>query len=291
MKPKRPPKTEAVIFPFDLFGGGGCGAGADAIHEALGEILADNREETTATRADAYTEHIRLTRVPFDEMSACENWRRLGRDAALQAFNRDGLVLWIAGSHLGVLPVYETLGARARQTLVIQLDGHLDIQNFADSNPQPTHGNFLLHGDGPLPEVINIGHRDLLLEPNHIARTYAGAYSAEMLVTETEVALRQIQERADAAANVFLDIDCDVFDPGVFPAVAEPVPFGLDAAMVLRVLNAVWSERVSGMAISEYCPASDLGDRCLAMVMWLVEWVLLKQHEIGASQTASRRVR
>jgi arginase family enzyme len=78
---------------------------------------------------------------------------------------------------------------------------------------------------------------------------------------------------------VFIDIDCDVFDPVFFPAVSHPLPFGIAPTTFLRILDAVWSERVAGISISEFEPARDQNDRSLATLVWLLGYVLLKRHE------------
>ena len=41
-------KTSLIVFPFDLFGSGGAGAGAALIADEFREILADNRRESFA---------------------------------------------------------------------------------------------------------------------------------------------------------------------------------------------------------------------------------------------------
>ena len=84
---------------------------------------------------------------------------------------------------------------------------------------------------------------------------------------------------ARGAAHVFIDLDCDVLDRAYFPAVSHPVPFGLSPHLVLRLLDAVWSARVVGMAVSEFDPARDTGDHSLATMMWLLEYLLLRRYE------------
>ena len=69
-------RTTAVVFPFDLFGTPGAGAGAALLGDELREVLADNRRETVATRARAYTEHVRFREVAFETTEQCSNWRR-----------------------------------------------------------------------------------------------------------------------------------------------------------------------------------------------------------------------
>jgi arginase family enzyme len=158
------PGTLAVIFPFDLFGSGGSGRGAALVGDELREILADNRRERVPTRAAAYTSRLRLREVLFDTLTDYQNWRSHGRRAIRHALRRNDFLLWITGNHLGALPLYDELAAAGGRCLVVQLDAHLDIHRFADCTPELSHGNFLLHCAGPLPPLLNIGHRDLLLQ-------------------------------------------------------------------------------------------------------------------------------
>ncbi|MFO0926614.1 MAG: arginase family protein [Gemmataceae bacterium] len=90
---------------------------------------------------------------------------------------------------------------------------------------------------------------------------------------------RSCSRLADAADEVYLDIDCDVFDPVLFPAVGQPVPFGLAPPVVLAVIDAVWSDRVRGVFLSEFVPARDRDDGCLATLAWLIEHLLLRRYE------------
>src|SRR5262249_21044949 len=163
-----------------------------------------------------------------------------------------------------VLPVYEELGGEPENTLVVQLDAHLDIHHFADCTAELSHGNFLLHSEQPLPAIINLGHRDLLLPPEYVAKYYQNTFAAADLALDPEPALRELRRVSASAGRVFLDIDCDVFDPAFFPAVTNPQPFGLSPQMLLRCVGAVWSERVAGVALSEFDPGRDRDDRSLA---------------------------
>ena len=55
--------------------------------------------------------------------------------------------------------MYEELsgkGKRESNTLVIQFDAHLDVYNLSDCTAELSHGNFLLHGAGPLPAIVNV---------------------------------------------------------------------------------------------------------------------------------------
>src|SRR5262245_66153920 len=109
-------------------------------------MLADNEREQTATRARAYQDKVRLKEFTFEKLTDYEDWRTKARQAIEQAFRKRDFLMWIAGNHLAALPVYDALPAR--NTVVVQLDAHLDIYNLADCTAELSHGNFLLHAAG-----------------------------------------------------------------------------------------------------------------------------------------------
>jgi agmatinase len=274
---RRRRKTAALFFPFDLFGSAGTAQGAELLADGFREMLDDNQREAKPTRARAYADSVRVQEFNFQTAGDFENWRSRGRQAIRRAWEKHEFLLWITGNHLGVLPVYEEA---ARETLVIQLDAHLDIYHLSDCTKELSHGNFLLHAASPLPRIINLGSRELLLTPDHIAKYYADVFAAENVAVEPDAVVREIRLASEAAGAVFLDIDCDVFDPAFFPAVTNPLPLGIDPRMLLRVLDAVPTEKLIGIAVSEFAPARDRNDQSLATLLWLLELILLRQNEV-----------
>jgi arginase family enzyme len=271
-------KSKVVFFPFDLFGSRGTAAGVELLADAFREMLADNRREKVPTRAAAYSPHVRHREFSFQTIDDLHSWRKRARQVVRQILARGEFLFWVAGNHLGVLPIYEELGSHAN-TLVIQFDAHLDVYNLSDCTSELSHGNFLLHGDGPLPTILNVGSRELLLRPEFVRCTYRAVYPASSLAIDPAPTLAGIRAASASADRVFLDLDCDVFDPAFFPALTHPQPFGLSPPLVLRLLDAAWSERVVGVSISEFDPARDVRDQSLATLVWLLEYVLLKRHE------------
>jgi len=198
--------------------------GAELLADAFQEMLADNKREKKPTRAGAYTSKVTFEEFTLDTIEAYSSWRRDARTAIHDVWQRGDFLLWVTGNHLGVLPVYDELVKK--NVVVIQFDAHLDIYNLADCTEELSHGNFLLHVDGQLLPVVNVGHRELLLRPEYIARYYRQTYSAAELALDPEPALLAIQEMCADAESVFLDLDCDVFDPAYFPAVRPSVADG-----------------------------------------------------------------
>jgi arginase family enzyme len=283
LNPLDPVQTTACFFPFDLFGSAGCRAGAELLADAFREMLADNRRERVPTRARSYTDKVRLRQFNFAALPAYQNWRARARQVIRQVFRRGDLLLWITGNHLGVLPVYDQLASHAPKTLVVQLDAHLDVYNLSDCTTELSHGNFLLHCAGTLPVLWNIGSRELLLRPDYVQQYYRKVFPAAALAVDPEPALCQIREASLAAEHVFIDLDCDVFDPAFFPGVTHPLPFGLSPHLVLRFLDAAWSERVLGIAVSEFDPGRDRNDQSLSTLVWLLEYLLLRRYELPES--------
>jgi agmatinase len=270
-------KTTALFFPFDLFGSSGTAAGAELLADAFKEMLADNRRERVPTRARAYAGKVRARELVLDTVAAYQHWREDARRAIRAVLARGDFLFWVTGNHLGALPLFDELsGTRA---VVVQFDAHLDIYNLSDCTSKLSHGNFLRHCAGRLPALINVGHRELLLRPEYIARYYQQTFAATELALDPGPALAKVGQICAQAERVFFDLDCDVFDPAYFPALAQPVPFGLSPQLVLRFLEAAWSERVAGVALSEFNPAQDRRDRSLETLMWLLEYLLLKRYE------------
>lgn len=269
-------KVQAITFPFDLFGSAGTGAGAQLLGDAVREMLADARRETRPARSDAYRDHVRVREFSFDTPAQVADWRKTARGAVRSALKAGDRVLWLAGNHLAALPVYEELG---RDALVVQLDAHLDIYNLADCTPELSHGNFLLHAQEPLPAVVNVGSRDLFLSSAHTGEHYHEVFNAEAIAGDPDKVVQRLAKLAKAAPRVWIDLDCDAFDPAFFPAVQHPLPMGLSPAFVLRVLAAVGSDRVVGVSVSEFDPGRDRADQCLGTLIWLLEWCLLRWFE------------
>jgi agmatinase len=270
-------KTHAHFFPFALFGHPGTQGGAELLADAVRELVADARKEKTPNRARAFSRHVVVEEHLLETMEDLVHWLPRAREAVRSVWTKQDFLLWAAGNHLGVLPLYEELAST--DTLVVQFDAHLDVYNLDGCATELGHGNFLLHADKPLPPIVNVGHREQVLDPKHVQETFLETYSAIDLACRADEAIAKLKNRCDAAPRVVIDIDCDVFDSVHFPAVAQPEPFGLTPLLFLRLLDAVWSDRVVGLAISEFDPARDRNDMSLALLLWLIEHVLLRIYE------------
>jgi arginase family enzyme len=289
--------TSIVIFPFDLFGGGGTAAGAQLLGDALREMFRDNDREKKPARARAYQDFVSLKEITFNTLASYDKWQSKARRTIRQALHKGDFLVWVAGNHLSALPIYEELAADQPDTLVIQFDAHLDVYNLSDCTSELSHGNFLRHCQGRLPQIVNLGHRDLFLPAEYVKQYYLKTFSAAELAIDPKPALSYLRRAVRRAERVFIDLDCDVFDPAFFPAVGQALPFGLAPALLLRLLHAAIAngarnsvasggrksagidDRIIGVALSEFEPARDVNDRSLGTLLWLIEHLLLLRYE------------
>jgi agmatinase len=264
---------QAVVFPFDLFGSAGTAAGAQLLGDAIQEMIDDAERETQPARSQSYRNCVDLVEFPFDTLEEISGWRATGRETISAALEEADFTLWLTGNHLGALPIYETLGP---DDLILQFDAHLDAYNLADSTTELSHGNFLLHlPPGKHPRVVNIGSRDLFLPDQHSLQHFHDILTAELLTSAPDKALAKLNALTKKAKRIWIDIDCDAFDPAYFPAVPLQLPFGLAPREVLRILQSIWSKKVVGISFSEFDPGRDRNDLSLGTLIWLMEWCLL----------------
>ena len=268
-------KTTIIVCPFAQFGSPGAAQGAELLADALRELIDDVNNEKRKSRSRAFRDQVRIEELKFDTIQSVTEWRQATSRAVRSALDSGEFLIFAGGNHLSVLPVYEELATR--QTKVIQFDAHLDLYNLDANKSELNHGNFLRQAE-KLPPIVNVGHRDLFLTAKAVHEYFEAAHSAAELARNAGPIVDGLLEWTDEG-SVFLDVDCDVFDPAFFPATNDPMPFGLSPEMMLRLLDALWSEHISGVAISEFDPGRDRDDRSLQLLVWLMEWMLLKRSE------------
>ena len=176
-------KTHALFFPFDLFGHAGTRQGAELLADAVEEMLRDNRREKKPTRARAYANKIHVDEFLLETLPDYIDWRANAKAAIVPVLAKNDFLLWTTGNHLGVLPLYDALVRPAEKTLIIQFDAHLDIYDLTDCTAELSHGNFVRHVEGPLPTLINLGHREQIVRPDVIAEFFTRAVAAADCIT------------------------------------------------------------------------------------------------------------
>ena len=72
-----------TVFPFDLFGSAGTGAGARLLGDAVNEILDDTERETRPCRADALRGNVRIKEFAFDALG---QWKPRAVDPSCELY-------------------------------------------------------------------------------------------------------------------------------------------------------------------------------------------------------------
>ena len=262
----------ATVFPFDHFGHAGTGAGALLLGDVLREAVADAAEEVEPVRPQSYAGELEIAEFDFPTPKEVASWRATGRAAARARLTSGDFTLWLAGNHLGVLPIYDELGAN---DFVIQLDAHLDCYDLAGTLDTLSHGNFLRAIKPPRPDIVVIGHRDQFLPPGRVRKWVAEAVPAAECHRDFAGVLTRLAERTSKAERVWLDVDVDALDPAFAPAVQSPQPFGLTPAQLLALVDSVGVSRLAGVSVSEFDPGRDRRDATLELLAWWLESLLL----------------
>ena len=170
--------TRAIFFPFDLFGSPGTRAGAELARRRLRgnagrQSPGAHRHPGPRLRRAGPLRGIQLqhaSRLPGLAQGGTRNPSAPPGSAANSCSGSPAIT--------SARCRFTTSSAPAEKTLVIQLDAHLDIFNLRDCTKELSHGNFLLHAERPLPSIVNVGQRELLLRPEYIKKYYLATFPA-----------------------------------------------------------------------------------------------------------------
>jgi len=88
-----------------------------------------------------------------------------------------------------------------------------------------------------------------------------------------------VKKRCAKAKRIWIDIDADAFDPAAVPGVHHPLPGGLTLLMLLQILDAIGSDKIAGVSISEFDPNLDKDGTGQTCSGGFLEWLLLKWYE------------
>lgn len=151
-------------------------------------------------------------------------------------------------------------GLRGHPVTVLHLDAHLDFRDevhgisdgFSSGMRRATEADWVRR-------VVHVGLRGVgSARPLDQADTLA---AGNLIVTAREFAHKGPEsalDRLDEGEPFVVSLDCDVFDPSVFPAVRAQVPGGLGYREVLDVLvGAIARGTLRGVVVTEYAPDRD----------------------------------
>jgi arginase len=230
--------------------------------------LVDGADAILADLPAAATESIEVPLEAGDhEGTGIQRWssirlvrERLGRALAGPDREHDDPVIVIGGDCGVEYAGVDAVAARARPVL-LWADAHADLNSPESSPSGAFHGMVLraLLDDGVVaPEdVLLLGVRDL-----DVAEAEAIERFGLRRVAAHEMADAVAERAGDGSdALLYLHVDLDVLDPGVFTGVGFPAPFGLELGELCDALVAARGALpLGGAGLCEYAPAEGARD-------------------------------
>ena len=178
----------------------------------------------------------------------------------------------IGGEHLVTLPAVEATFEKHPDLQVIQFDAYTDLRE-AYLDAKLSHATVIrrIHdflGDGKIHQFgIRSGERaEFQFAKEH---TNLHKYNLEGL-KETVAALKD--------TPVYLTIDLDVFDPGVFPGTGTPEAGGIFFMEFVESLKLISQLNIVALDVNELSPALDQSGASTALACKVVRELLLAIH-------------
>lgn len=178
----------------------------------------------------------------------------------------------IGGEHLVTLPAVEATFEKHPDLQVIQFDAHTDLRE-AYLDAKLSHATVIrrIHdflGDGKIHQFgIRSGERaEFQFAKEH---TNLHKYNLDGL-KETVVALKD--------TPVYLTIDLDVFDPGVFPGTGTPEAGGIFFMEFVESLKLISQLNIVALDVNELSPTLDQSGASTALACKVVRELLLAIH-------------
>lgn len=178
----------------------------------------------------------------------------------------------IGGEHLVTLPAVEATFEKHPDLQVIQFDAHTDLRE-AYLDAKLSHATVIrrMHdflGDGKIHQFgIRSGERaEFQFAKEH---TNLHKYNLDGL-KETVAALKD--------TPVYLTIDLDVFDPGVFPGTGTPEAGGIFFMEFVESLKLISQLNIVALDVNELSPALDQSGTSTALACKVVRELLLAIH-------------
>ena len=178
----------------------------------------------------------------------------------------------IGGEHLVTLPAVEATFEKHPDLQVIQFDAHTDLRE-AYLDAKLSHATVIrrIHdflGDGKIHQFgIRSGERaEFQFAKEH---TNLHKYNLDGL-KETVAALKD--------TPVYLTIDLDVFDPGVFPGTGTPEAGGIFFMEFVESLKLISQLNIVALDVNELSPTLDQSGASTALACKVVRELLLAIH-------------
>jgi len=244
------------------------------------ERLREGRPALGASVARGWLDGGNIPTLPFSLREALETVQ-----ATVGAWAMSGCrTLLLGGDHSLTLGALRALALQHGPLGLLHLDAHPDAAHGAAWGTDIHHGTWLRQAleEGLVdPErVVLAGLRAPRFDDEELAFLQAAGVRMWTPSDLRDPLLAQRLEEDLASVGkgpAYLSLDLDVLDPVLVPAVAEPVPGGLDLAEVLRLIQAArrWSHPWVGADLMELAPTLEGGETSARLAVHLALHLLV----------------
>ncbi len=199
-----------------------------------------------------------LEPIHFLTESAPEAIDRI-RQIVHNLLKRGKFVVCLGGEHTSSLGPFHAFFDQYGEALsVLQLDAHKDLRDSYLGDPY-SHASAIARALDFIPSIVQVGIRShsrqelQIGRPGQVHTFYAQAIKTGQIPDWQDRVLDALTD------TVYLNIDCDFFDPSVIPSVGTPEPGGFFWYETLAFLKRVCSEKkVVGFDLCEFAPTDGL---------------------------------
>ncbi len=180
----------------------------------------------------------------------------------------------IGGEHTITLGIMKGLGAKAKKTVVVSFDAHLDLRTeFMGIKLSHTTFMQLINEEVQPAKIIEVGTRSVSKEELAYAKKAGIDFitSQQIRKVGAQKTLENLEDRLAPYENVYLSVDLDIVDPAYIPAVQNPEVQGIDLTTLLDIACGLCDKRVIGFDVLEIAPNYDQGVSAIAAAKVIFE--------------------
>jgi agmatinase len=163
----------------------------------------------------------------------------------------------IGGEHTITLGAINGLNDKAKRTVIISFDAHLDLRNQY-MGLALSHTTFMRRVNEEIKpaKIIEVGTRATCKEELAYAEDSGINFFTSKQIREegAEIIIQKLKEELNPYENIYLTVDMDVLDPAFAPAVQNPEPEGLDTHTLIDIICSLCDHKVVGFDVLEVAP-------------------------------------
>ena len=199
-----------------------------------------------------------------------EMCQKLFQDS-LRLFQGGKLPIFLGGAHTITLPILKAALQHYGSFSLLVLDAHLDLRNEFEGSPL-NHATWLRRFSENFQGKIYVaGVRSACPEELE----YVRKRRIDCILSLDERPFLPVRLGIPREENLYISVDLDVLDSGVFPAVSNPEPGGLSFSDVRSVLSFFSGYHIIGMDFVELNPHLDYSHHCAVTAAVLLRESLL----------------